>query len=246
MTMVSLPLWMHRHPFCCRAGIVALVTMALTLLIRKDIVALFAMASLPSSSWRHCPCCIGIVIIINGRHLCHHHNCVFALVAMVLLPLMHRHLCRGCNGHCCPHDNVIVAIVDVQASLPLPSWRCHPLALLPLICSGLVALATMALLPSLSWHCHPHSNGAVGIINVQASLPSLQWRCRPCCKGVVAIDPLQLSRWGLSPLLQWCLYHSQASIVVKLALLLFQLWGCCHHQCAGVFAVNKLASLPVL
>ncbi len=153
--MVSLPLWMHRHPCCCQAGIVALVTMALTLLIHDDIIALVAMTSLPSSSWRHCPCCIGIFIIINGRHPCHHHNGVFALIALVLLPLMHRHLCHGCNGHCHPHDDGIIAIVDVQASLPSSSWHCHPLALLPLICDSLVALATMALLPFSSWHCHP-------------------------------------------------------------------------------------------
>jgi hypothetical protein len=167
-------------------------------------------------------------------------------IAMVLLPLMHRHLCRSCNGHCCPHDDGIIAIVDVQASLPSSSWHRHPLALLPLICGGLVALATMALLLSSTWHCHPCPNGAVVIINVQASLPSLKWHCCPCCNGIVAVDSLQLLQWGLSPLLQWCLYHSQASIVVKLALLPFQQWGSCHHQCAGVFAVNKLASLPAL
>jgi hypothetical protein len=71
MMMVLLPLLMHRHPCCCQAGIVALVTMALSPLICDCVVALIMMALLPSSSWRCCPCCNGVIVIID----------VFALVA---------------------------------------------------------------------------------------------------------------------------------------------------------------------
>jgi hypothetical protein len=55
MTMVLLPLLMHRHPCHCRDGVVSLVTMASLPLIRNGVVALIAMASLLSSSWCHCP-----------------------------------------------------------------------------------------------------------------------------------------------------------------------------------------------
>ncbi len=48
-----------------QAGIVAHVTMALLPLIHNGIAALVMMVSLPSSSWRLCPHCNGVVVIIN-------------------------------------------------------------------------------------------------------------------------------------------------------------------------------------
>jgi hypothetical protein len=45
---------------------------------------------------------------------------------MASLPLMHRHLCLCRNCDCCPHDDGIVTVIDVQASLPLSSWCRHP------------------------------------------------------------------------------------------------------------------------
>jgi hypothetical protein len=65
MTMALLPLLMHRHPCHCQAGVVVLVTMALSPLIRDGVVALVVMALSPSSSWHCCPHCNGIVFIIN-------------------------------------------------------------------------------------------------------------------------------------------------------------------------------------
>jgi hypothetical protein len=34
-------------------------------LIPNGVVALIAMASMTSSSWRYCPCCNGIIVIID-------------------------------------------------------------------------------------------------------------------------------------------------------------------------------------
>jgi hypothetical protein len=71
MTMVLLPLLMHRHSCHHQAGIVALITIALLPLIRDNVVALVAMAfstlfvlaSLPLLCWRQCPCCDGIIAV---------------------------------------------------------------------------------------------------------------------------------------------------------------------------------------
>jgi hypothetical protein len=41
--------------------------MVLLLFIRTGIVALVALALLPSSSWHCCPCCNDIVVIINAQ-----------------------------------------------------------------------------------------------------------------------------------------------------------------------------------
>jgi hypothetical protein len=102
-----------------------------------------------------------------------HQARVVNLVTMALLPLlMHRHLCHCCDG--------VIAIVDVQASLPLLSYRCCPCCL------------------SSSWHCCPHHDGVIAI-NMQASLPLLQWQllllsqwrcCCRQCRGVSAIVKL--------------------------------------------------------
>jgi hypothetical protein len=113
MMMVLSPLSIRRHPCRCQDGVVALVTMALLPLIHDGVVALvmlhcphpqagivaFVAMALPSSSMRRRPCrhCDGIV----------------ALVAMVLLPLMQRRLCRCCNGDCCPHCNGVSVVVEL-------------------------------------------------------------------------------------------------------------------------------------
>jgi hypothetical protein len=65
MTMVLLPLSMHRRHCCCQAGVIALVTMALLSLICDGVVALITIVLLSSSSWHCYPCCNGMVIIID-------------------------------------------------------------------------------------------------------------------------------------------------------------------------------------
>jgi hypothetical protein len=67
MTIASLPLSMGRRPCCHQDGIITLITMALLPLIHDGFVPFFAMVSLPSSSWRHHPCCNGIFVIINAQ-----------------------------------------------------------------------------------------------------------------------------------------------------------------------------------
>jgi hypothetical protein len=67
MTIALLPLSMRRHPCCCQASVIALVTMVLLPLIRNSVVVLVAMVLLLSSSWCHCPCYNGAVIIINAQ-----------------------------------------------------------------------------------------------------------------------------------------------------------------------------------
>ncbi len=130
------------------------------------------MALLPLLQWHcHRPQ-VGVIAIIAVALLsslmcrcpCHHCDGVVALIAMALLPLMGMHLHHFCNCNCCPHDNGIDAVVNVQASLPLSSWHC---------CScnnGIVAL-------DLQRPCCPHCNGAVVILKL-ALLPSLQWHCQ--------------------------------------------------------------------
>jgi hypothetical protein len=71
---------------------ISLVTMALLPLIHGSVVALFAIASLPSSSWRCCPHRNGVIIIIN----------VIALIT-----------CWQAG----------IAVVDVQAYLPVLQWQ---------------------------------------------------------------------------------------------------------------------------
>jgi hypothetical protein len=75
--------------------------MVLLPLIQDGIVALVAMTLLPSSSWRLCHCCNGVVVIID----------VVALVARA-------HHQAGVV----PLRDGIVA-VNAQASLPLLQWQ---------------------------------------------------------------------------------------------------------------------------
>jgi hypothetical protein len=79
-----------------------------------------------------------------------HQAGVVALVTLSLLPLlMHRRLYHCCDG--------AIAVIDVQASLPLSSWHCYSFCL------------------SSSWRHCPCCDGIIAV-NVQASLPLLQWR----------------------------------------------------------------------
>ncbi len=128
MTMALLPISMHRHPCCCQAGVVALITIALLPLIRNGIVALFAMALSPSSSWCCPPCCNGIAITIDLVPLiaCCQAG-VAALVVMALSLLMCRRL-HCCNGNCCSCQDGIVAIVDAHASPPFVKLALSPLS----------------------------------------------------------------------------------------------------------------------
>jgi hypothetical protein len=127
--------------------------------------ALVTMALLLLLMCRHlCRCLTNVVALIA----CSQAGAI-ALVVMVLLPSMHRHLYCCCNCDCCLHDNDVVAIDDAQASLPLSRW----------------------------WHC-PHNNDVIAV-DVQrrscpfhncvvpilklALLPLLQWCCchHQCC-----------------------------------------------------------------
>jgi hypothetical protein len=100
--MVLLVLLMRRCPCHCRDGVVALVTMASLPLIHNCFVALVAMVSLPSSSWCCCPCCNGIVVIINAQasfpssqwRCCPCHDGVVAIDAQAYLPLLQLQLLK--------------------------------------------------------------------------------------------------------------------------------------------------------
>jgi hypothetical protein len=63
--MALLPLLMRRHPCHHQDGVVYLVTIALPPLIVNGVAALIVSALLPSSSWHCCPCCNGIVVMID-------------------------------------------------------------------------------------------------------------------------------------------------------------------------------------
>jgi hypothetical protein len=63
--------------------------MALLPLIRNGFVALVAMALSPSSSWHCCPCCNGIVAIIDVVALIARHQAgMVAVDAQAFLPLL--------------------------------------------------------------------------------------------------------------------------------------------------------------
>ncbi len=111
----------HRCPCNCQASIIALVTMASLPLICDGFVVLVTIALLPSSSWRCCSHCNGVVVIIN----------VTALIA------------------CCQAGIVAInAQASLQLLqwkfLVLSHWRhCH------CQCAGISAVDKLALSPSL-------------------------------------------------------------------------------------------------
>jgi hypothetical protein len=67
--------------------------MALLPLIRDSVVALIAMALLPSSSFGVTIVVAALPSLLISRCPCHHPNGIVALIRMVLLLLMHRLLC---------------------------------------------------------------------------------------------------------------------------------------------------------
>jgi hypothetical protein len=76
--------------------------MALLPLIHDGVVALVVMALLPSSSWRHCPCCNRIVVIINViAHVAHWQAGVVVADAQVSLPLLQWQLLLLSQWHHC-------------------------------------------------------------------------------------------------------------------------------------------------
>jgi hypothetical protein len=116
----------------------------------------------------------------------------------------------------CPHNNGIVAIVNVQASLPLSQWHHHP------CCTGAITNIAGALLPWLRQRCHPYCADFFAL--------TLHGRCHHHCTSVVA--PVNLA----------CLCHWAGGFtLVTLALLPLVHWHYCPC-CAGLFALVVLAS----
>ncbi len=177
-----------------------------------------------SASWHHCRWCAGIfaivamlivVLVTMALLLLLIHRHVAAGVKLVALPLslvvklalsstswwycchcvQDFCWCRGCN--CCPHDDSIIAIVNVQTSLPSSRWHCGPcnngaVALDSHWCcctchDSIVAILKLALLPSLQWHCHHHQCTGVFVVITMALLLSLWWHCCPWFAGVFAV-----------------------------------------------------------
>ncbi len=144
------------------------------------------------SSLCHCPCYYGVTVIdaqasLQSKHLCCCCNNVVALVVMAL-SLLSSWCCRPCH-------NGIIAIVNVQVSLPLSGWCCCPLALVPLptlhsrccpCCAGIVVPIALTSFPS----CY------MGVITVIVSelLPLSSWRV-----STIALVPLLLSCWSYCP-----------------------------------------------
>jgi hypothetical protein len=143
---------------------------------------------------RRCLCCCQASMVTLVAHC---QAGVVALVMMAISPSMRRHLCHHCDCTCCPHDNGIIASVNVQASLLLSIWCCCPcnngvvaLDLQHCCCpcyNGLIAILQLALLPLSKWRrCHHQCAGVLPII-AMALLPSLQWHCFPQYAGIFAI-----------------------------------------------------------
>jgi hypothetical protein len=164
-----------------------------------------------------------------------------------------------------PCNNLVVAVIDAQASLLLPSWHCCPchngVAVIdaqvtsqsrPLCCcyNNVVSLVAMTSLPLSSWCCCPRHNGIVTIINVQASLLLSQWHHCPHCVGVIAnIAQALAPMWhrhccpdcaDLFVLtLHRCPHHCCTSVVAPVELV-------CLQCCSGVIALVTLALLPLV
>jgi hypothetical protein len=256
---------MYRCPCHCWDGFVALVTMASSLLIYDGIVALIAMVLLSSSSWHCCPCCNGIVVIINVVALvaCHQAGIV-AIDAQASSPLSWWQLSllswwQRC--HCwCP------GISGVAKLAPLPSLFVVKLALLPLswwhcchwyagvfavVVIAIVALMTMALLPLLMCRrpCHCW-DGVIPLVTMAASpmihtsvvalimtrlMPSSSWRSCPCHNGVTVI---------INVITLVARFQAGIVAVNAQASLLLSEWQLllCHNGIVAI--VNVQASLP--
>ncbi len=114
---------------------------------------------------------------------------------------MRRHLCLCCHYDCCPCDDGVITIADVQVSLPFFEMGVSlvTMALPPLIRDGVVALVVIALLPSSSWHHFPHPNCVIVIIDDIALI--ICWQA-----GIAAVDLqvyLPVSRWQMLLSSRW-------------------------------------------
>jgi hypothetical protein len=121
-----------------------------------------------------------------------------------------------------------VVIIDVQASVQSRRLCRH--------CNNIDALVTMALLLLSSWCCRPHHNGVVAIINSQVSLPLSQWRHCP-----LALAPLPTLRGCcgvVAPIALTSLPSHQVGIVTAIAPPLLPLLSWCVCNIA-------LVSLPL-
>ena len=125
--------WRH-HPHCNGVVIVSMCRC----LSSPGIFAIIAIMLLPSLQC--CPCHpqAGVVLLVTmassplsvRRHLCHCHDGVIALVALVLSTTLHRRYPPCCTG--------IIVII--------------PLTSLPSLCMGIVTVVAPTLLPPSSWH----------------------------------------------------------------------------------------------
>ncbi len=193
--MGSSPSSMHRHLYCCRAGIVALVAMVSPLLMRRHlcspcVFAVIRIKLLPLLRWRCCHCQAGVVALVTmassallmHRHLCHCHNDVVALVGLAPLPTLH--------GNCCPCCASVIVLIE--------------LTFLPSRCMGVVTVFAPVLLPPSSWRfcvvalvlsplscwcLHPLCTGISSHV-AQASLPLLY-----LCRVVDLQESLPLLSW---------------------------------------------------
>ncbi len=153
-------------------------------------------------SWGHCPHCNGVTVVnmqasLQSRDLCHHCNIIVALVVMTLLP--------SSSWWHCPCHKGIIAIVDVQASLPLPQWCCCP------HCTGAIANITRGLLSLLHWRCCPYHNDLFSLTS--------HGHCHRCCTGIIA--PIELA----------CLCHCAGVVALVMLLLLPSVrWHFCPCQ----------------
>jgi hypothetical protein len=143
--MGLLPSSMRRHLPYCQAGIFACVTMVLPLAMHRrlhspGIFAAVPITLLPSSQWRHCRLQAVVVALVvtmaslpmlMHRRLCHCHDVIVFLVALVPLSTLH-----GC---CCPCCAGIVVFIT-----PTSLLSC---------CMGVITVVALALLPPLSWWC---------------------------------------------------------------------------------------------
>ncbi len=95
-----------------------------------------------------------------------------------------------------------------------------------IIVADVFAIIMMESLPLLMWRhlCHPCNNGAVTIINAEASLLLSSWHRHPHCNGVVIADA-QVS------LQSRYLCHHCNNVVALIARVLLQLSNWCCHPC---------------
>ncbi len=145
------------------------------------------------------PFCVvmaSLSLLMSRRPRCHRDD-VVALIVMMLLPLMRRHLCHHGNGDCCHHPDGISAIVKLAWS---SSWCCCPCD------NGVVAVIDN------NRHCYPHWNGMFA---------PLHWCHRPCHTGVIILSMLALMHLSCRPLCLFvpalCSYFAGIFALIKLA-----------------------------